>query len=256
MNLFETRGLRVEFTRRHGTVRALDGVAMELASGQRLGVVGGSGSGKTTLARCLVGLQVPTSGQIDFDGKRVEVADAEHWARIRRRVSMVFQDPNSSLNPRMRLLDIVSEPLRSRGRDRAAPPGAVRSAAARALESVALEPDMLSRFPHELSGGQRQRVAIARALVGEPDVLIADEPVSALDVSVRAQIIELLRDNVTRRGLTLLFVSHDLAVVRHLCEDVMVMTDGQVVETGRTDAVLRNPAHPYTAALVDASLSL
>lgn len=253
MTLFETIDLRVQFRKAGSVVAALAGVEMQLHRGQRLGLVGGSGSGKTTLARCLVGLQPATSGQIHFDGLPVAPGDAEHWRQVRRRVSMVFQDPNSSLNPRLRLLDIVTEPLRQDAGRGAAD---LRAAATRALESVALEPGMLARFPHELSGGQRQRVAIARALVNEPDVLIADEPVSALDVSVRAQIIELLNDNVERRGLTLLFVSHDLQVVRHLCADVLVMTDGQVVERGNTDRVLSAPEHPYTAALVDASLSL
>ncbi len=253
MTLLQTRDLRVEFHQRNATVHALDGVDLELQPGQRLGLVGGSGSGKTTLARCLVGLQRATSGEIRFDGGRVGTEDTRGWEAVRRRVSMVFQDPNSSLNPRMRLVDIITEPLRQdvgRGAPR------LREAATRALESVALDDDMLGRFPHELSGGQRQRVAIARALVNEPDVLIADEPVSALDVSVRAQIIALLREAVQRRALTLLFVSHDLGVVRHLCSDVLVMSEGQVVERGRTPEVLGNPKHHYTAALVDASLSL
>lgn len=253
MTVLGTRDLQVRFRSRNTTVEALAGVDMGLQSGQRLGLVGGSGSGKTTLARCLVGLQRASGGEVLFDGLPVDPDQPDQWATVRRRVSMVFQDPNSSLNPRMRLLDIVAEPLRQ---DRDLDASTLRKAAGTALESVALDPDLLQRFPHELSGGQRQRVAIARALVNEPDVLIADEPVSALDVSVRAQIIELLNDNVERRGLTLLFVSHDLQVVRHLCADVLVMTDGQVVERGNTDRVLSAPEHPYTAALVDASLSL
>ena len=253
MTVLGTRDLQVRFRSRNTTVEALAGVDMGLQAGQRLGLVGGSGSGKTTLARCLVGLQRASGGEVLFDGLPVDPDQTDQWATVRRRVSMVFQDPNSSLNPRMRLLDIVAEPLRQ---DRDHDASTLRKAAGTALESVALDPDLLQRFPHELSGGQRQRVAIARALVNEPDVLIADEPVSALDVSVRSQIIGLLRDNVERRGLTLLFVSHDLAVVRHLCSDVLVMSDGKVVERGPTAEVLSDPQHHYTAALVDASLSL
>lgn len=240
------RGLNVTFRSRGHFVEALRSVDMEIREGERVGLVGGSGSGKSTLARTLVGLQQPTSGTVLHRGTPVPARDRQAWNQVRRTVSMVFQDPNSSLNPRMRLRDIVTEPLGRRDAD----------AAVRAMESVALDADLLTRYPHELSGGQRQRVAIARALVDEPEVLIADEPVSALDVSVRAQVIDLLRTNVERRGLALLFVSHDLAVVRHLCDHVLVMERGSIVETGPAVRVLDDPQHPYTKALVDASLSL
>lgn len=246
----ETRDVTVDFATRQGRVRALDSVDVHVQAGQRLGILGGSGSGKTTLARVLVGLQPPTSGSVFMDGRELSAGDHQAWSALRRRVSMVFQDPNSSLNPRMPLGDIVTEPVRRSRRGEGA------FIARDALASVQLDPAMVDRFPHELSGGQRQRVAIARALVNEPEVLIADEPVSALDVSVRLSVLTLLREQVDRRGLGLVFVSHDLAVVRHLCEDVMVMHRGVVVEGGRTSSVLADPQHPYTQQLVDASLTL
>lgn len=248
--VLSTHDLGVTFSTRRTVVQALSGVDFSIAAGQRIGLVGGSGSGKTTLARCLVGLQPPTRGFIGFGGQPVKGTSRRRWEEIRRRVSMVFQDPNSSLNPRMKLLDIVTEPLR--GRNRPTRRQQLRAAAS-ALESVALNTDLLHRYPHELSGGQRQRVAIARALVTEPDVLIADEPVSALDVSVRGQIIDLLRHNVEQRGLALLFVSHDLGLVAHLCDEVVVMQAGRIVERGRSREVFAAPQHPYTRTLVDAT---
>lgn len=250
MSLLSAHGLSVSFTGRGGRVDALRGVDFDVAPGQRVGVVGGSGSGKTTLSRCLVGLQAPSAGEVVFDAVSMSHAGREQWAALRRRVSMVFQDPNSSLNPRMKLLDIVTEPLQQRaGAHR-------REAAAAALESVSLSAELMQRYPHELSGGQRQRIAIARALITEPDVLIADEPVSALDVSVRKHVIDLLRRNVEQRGLALIFVSHDLSLVRHLCDDVVVMQTGKIVEAGPAAHVLRHPAHEYTRKLMDATLPL
>lgn len=253
MSLLSTHDLGVTFRTRIGPVDALRGVDFAVEPGQRIGVVGGSGSGKTTLSRCLVGLQSPTAGQITFDGLAMGGAGRVQWASLRRRVAMVFQDPNSSLNPRMKLLDIVTEPLRAHG---VTARGPRMEAAADALASVSLSAELLARYPHELSGGQRQRVAIARALVTQPEVLIADEPVSALDVSVRAQVIKLLRDNVEQRGLALIFVSHDLSLVRHLCDDVVVMQTGQIVEAGPATEVLSRPSHEYTRKLMDATLPL
>lgn len=252
MSVLSTHGLSVTFPTRSGPVRALERVDFSIGAGQRIGVVGGSGSGKTTLARCLVGLQQPTAGHIEFQGRQLTGRRTD-WVELRRRVSMVFQDPNSSLNPRMRLRDIITEPLRSRGRSDARRRD---EAAAAALESVSLAAELLGRFPHELSGGQRQRVAIARALVTEPEVLIADEPVSALDVSVQQQVLQLLRRNADERELALILVSHDLGVVQHLCDDVVVMQSGSIVEAGDARRVLSHPEHPYTRKLVDASLSL
>ncbi len=254
--LLEMRGVEVTYRRAGQSFVALRDVDFALRRGERVGVVGGSGSGKTTLARTLLGLVRPSAGEVRFRDERVDHVPEKHLAALRHAVTLVFQDPNSSLNPRMRLGDIIAEPLRSprisdRPRTREA-----RRAVADVLESVGLEADVVDRFPHQLSGGQRQRIAIARALVSNPEAIIADEPVSALDVSVRAQVLNLLADAVATRGIGLLFVSHDLGVVRHLCDRVVVMAEGRVVEEGPVAAVFEQPQHPYTRELLAASLSL
>ncbi len=225
-----------------------------LAAGERLGIVGESGSGKSTLLRILAGLDQPTSGSAVVAGTEVAGARENRLAGLRRQLQIVFQDPMGSLDPRMRVRDIVGEPLLV--------PGQALNAAQRAakvaemLLAVGLDPESAERFPHQFSGGQRQRISIARALICRPRVLVADEPVSALDVSVRAQVLNLLADLVDEYALTLLFVSHDLAVVRHLCDRVIVMKDGEIVEAGPTEDVYNNPRHPYTRELIASSLNL
>src|SRR5699024_2789457 len=209
---------------------ALDAVTVTVRSGERLGVVGGSGSGKTTLLKLLAGLDEPTSGTV----------------RVQGGTQMVFQDPLSSLNPRMRIADIVAEPLIG---------WSAAQKHARVVEvlgEVGLGPEVLGRYPHEFSGGQRQRISIARALGPKPAILLADEPVSALDVSVRKQVLDLLADLVAEYGITLVFVSHDLAVVRHVCTSVVVMDQGRIIERGRGDEVYADPQHDYTRTLLEA----
>lgn len=247
---------KVDVTYRRGRAefQALHQVDLRLAPGERIGLVGGSGSGKTTILRTILGLVQPSSGEVTFDGERVDHRTDRQLAEMRRRVSLIHQDPNSSLNPRMRLRDIVAEPLRSPWTRRDT--GTLLDLVVEAVEAVGLGSETLDRYPHQLSGGQRQRIAIARALISEPDLLIADEPVSALDVSVRAQVLNLLLEAVRARGLAMLFVSHDLAVVRHLCQQVVVLRHGRVVETGPVAEVLDHPGDSYTRELVAASLSL
>ncbi|MFG3421829.1 ATP-binding cassette domain-containing protein [Micromonospora sp. NPDC049460] len=226
---------------------ALDGVDVTVRPGTSLGIVGESGAGKSTLLRQLLGVDRPTSGEIRFAGQSL---DRVRHRVFRRQVQVVFQDPRSSLNPRMSVASIVAEPLRSLriGTDRAARAERV----AEVLTAVGLRPEDGRRYPHEFSGGQRQRIAIARALAPAPRILLADEPVSALDVSVRLQIIDLLKDLVGRLGLTLVLVSHDLAIVSQLCQEVLVMRHGRVVERGPTADVLTDPADEYTRALLAA----
>lgn len=256
-DLLATRNAEVTYRRSGRPYVALKGVTFHVGAQERVGVVGGSGSGKTTLARLLLGLVEPSAGEAFFRGARTNGRSERERADLRASASMVFQDPNSSLNPRMRISDIVSEPLRSpllrRGGSLPTDPD---TAVTSALHVVGLDEATASRYPHQLSGGQRQRVAIARALVSNPEVLVADEPVSALDVAVRAQILNLLASAVGNRGLALVFISHDLAVVQHLCERVVVMQAGTVVEDGFVDAVFAKPQHPYTAELLAASLHL
>ncbi|RRD07046.1 ABC transporter ATP-binding protein [Arachnia propionica] len=253
-HLVEFRRVDVTFHRNRSTFRALHEVDLTVAAGERVGIVGGSGSGKTTLLRTILGLVQPSAGEVIFDGERVDHRTDRQLAEMRRRVSLIHQDPNSSLNPRMRLRDIIAEPLRSPWTRRSGIP--VNQLVAEVVEAVGLDVEVLEHYPHQLSGGQRQRIAIARALISEPDLLIADEPVSALDVSVRAQVLNLLGDTVRERGLAMLFVSHDLAVVRHLCQQVVVLRHGRVVETGPVPQVLDDPEDPYTRELVKATLSL
>lgn len=247
----------VTYGRPGAEVHALAGMDFQLSPGERVGVVGGSGSGKTTMARLLLGLVRPSAGEVWFRDRRIDGLPERDLVDLRSAVSMVFQDPNSSLNPRMKLRDIVAEPLRSPllRRRGTLPPDSMETVA-RALSDVGLAPELMGRFPHQLSGGQRQRIAIARALVSEPDVLIADEPVSALDVSVRAQVLNLLADAVAERGLALVFVSHDLAVVRHLCDRVVVMENGRIAEAGPVAQVFAQPQHPYTRRLLAATLTV
>ncbi len=246
----EYRRPRTSLTRPGPVVHALRGVSLEVTRGERFGLVGESGCGKSTLLRILAGVERPTSGTVEVDGLQVAGRSERRLRPLRERLQLVLQDPMSSLDPRMRVKGIVAEPLVAQGL--AADVGRV----ADLLREVGLSAEAAERYPHQFSGGQRQRISIARALAPRPEILLADEPVSALDVSVRAQVLNLLTDLVEQRGLTLVFVSHDLSVVRHLCERVAVMSDGRVVETGPTADVYDNPQHPYTQRLVAAVPSL
>ncbi|MEJ1159892.1 ABC transporter ATP-binding protein [Prosthecomicrobium sp. N25] len=232
------------------TVAAVDGVSFTIEMGRSLGIVGESGSGKSTLARLAMALERPDEGRVLFRGEDLNGLPPDRLRDRRRQFQMVFQDPYGSLDPRLTVLAIVAEPLD------VAEPGLARAErrerVSAVLEAVGLGPEALGRYPHEFSGGQRQRIAIARALVTEPALVVADEPVSALDVSVQAQVLNLMSDLGARRGLTYLFVSHDLAVVEHMADRVLVMLRGRVVEEGPAAALFARPAHPYTRALVDA----
>ncbi len=234
-----------------GEVRALDGVSMRVHGGESVGVVGESGSGKSTLARVALGLQRLTSGAVRFDDKDWGAARGGDLRAMRRRAQIVFQDPYGSFNPRRRVGWLVGEPLHLA--EPALSEDARRGRVAKALEDVGLSPGDAARYPHQFSGGQRQRIAIARALVTEPALLVLDEAVSALDVSIRAQILDLLADLRTRLGLSYLFITHDLAVVRSIADRVIVLQAGKIVEEGPARTIFDAPAHPYTAALAAAS---
>ena len=230
-----------------GGTEALRGVSFRVDAGQRFGVVGESGSGKSTLVRLLAALDRPTSGRITFRDRRIDDQPERRLGFLRSELQLVFQDPMGSLDPRMKVRDIIAEPLRGAGRE---------ERVAELLDAVGLPADSGTRYPHQFSGGQRQRICIARALAPRPSVLLADEPVSALDVSVRAQILDLLDDLVERFDLTLVFVSHDLSVVRHVCDTVAVMRRGEIVELGPVERVYEQPEHEYTRELIAAAPDL
>jgi oligopeptide transport system ATP-binding protein len=234
---------------RRGLVSAVDGVSLELRRGEVLGIVGESGCGKSTLARMLVGLERPDRGRLLYRGQDVTAGRRRDRWLLRDGVQMIFQDPYASLDPRMTVRDIVAEPLAANGSGTRA---GRRDRVAELLGLVGLAPDMMNRYPHQFSGGQRQRIGIARALALDPDVLICDEPVSALDVSVQAQVINLLADLRRRLGVAMIFIAHDLSVVRHVADRLAVMYLGRIAEIGRTTTIYDRPAHPYTQALLSA----
>jgi oligopeptide transport system ATP-binding protein len=255
MPFLEVRNLVKEFSRTRGifggrtVVRAVDGVSFIVEEGETFGLVGESGSGKTTTGRCILRLIEPTSGEIRFKGEDVLAFNRARMRQARRDMQIVFQDPYSSLNPRMRVGTIVEEPLVIHRM------GSRTERLARVtelFELVGLDPTQLARYPHQFSGGQRQRIGLARALALNPSLIIADEPVSALDVSVQAQVINLLMDLQQRLSLTYLFIAHDLRLVRHICSRVAVMYLGKIVEMGDTESLFAAPAHPYTRALLSA----
>ena len=256
--LLEVRGLQMHFpitegillSRKVGEVKAVDGVDFSIARGETLGLVGESGCGKTTTGRCILRLEKPTRGQILYDGQDIAGMAPKRLVSLRRRMQVIFQDPYSSLNPRMKVGDIIAEPIRVHGLE---PDARRRRDKVRDLLSVCgLDPKFADRYPHEMSGGQRQRVGIARALAMDPEFIVCDEAVSALDVSIQAQVVNLLEDLRERFHLTYLFIAHDLSVVRHLCQRVAVMYLGRIVEMAESDELFDNPMHPYTQALLSA----
>jgi len=255
--ILELRDVKTHFpvhkgflVRRHvGAVKAVDGVSLALARGEVLGLVGESGCGKSTLARTIMQLVPTTAGAVILEGQNLTTGGAAVVQAARREMQMVFQDPYASLNPRMTIFDTIAEPLVVH---KVCPPAGVTARVAELMTHVGLAPRLMQKYPHEFSGGQRQRIAIARALALKPKVIIADEPVSALDVSIQAQILNLLAQLVRQMGLSLIFIAHDLSVVKHISDRVAVMYLGKIVELGTALDVIEHPRHPYTRALISA----
>jgi oligopeptide/dipeptide ABC transporter ATP-binding protein len=256
--LIDVRNLKMHFPVTEGvfvqrvvaSVKAVDGISFQIMKGETLGLVGESGCGKTTTGRCILQLEDPTSGEIIFRGQDINGLDDKSMIDIRKKIQVIFQDPFSSLNPRMKIGEILTEPMRVHNiipneEDR-------RQRAVELLTTCGLKANFFDRYPHEMSGGQRQRVGIARALAMNPEFIICDEAVSALDVSIQAQVVNLLEDLREQFGLTYLFISHDLSVVRHICHRVAVMYLGHMVELADCDELFDNPLHPYTQALLEA----
>ena len=237
------------FQRTVGHLKAVDGVSFAIQAGQTLGLVGESGCGKTTLARTLIRLVPHTAGEVTFEDINVFAANRKQLKRLRREVSIIFQDPYGSLNPRMTVGNIIGEPLKVH---KSITGSELTDRVANLLSKVGLAPDYMNRYPHEFSGGQRQRVGVARALSLEPKLIVCDEPVSALDVSIQSQILNLLKDLQDEFGLTFLFIAHDLAVVKFFCDVVAVMYMGRIVEQASAEQLYQNPLHPYTQALISA----
>jgi ABC-type oligopeptide transport system ATPase subunit len=252
--LVEMREVKTYFPIRHGVfsrvtgyIRAVDGVTLRIRPGETFGLVGESGSGKTTLGRTILGLERIHEGDVIFRGESIRAWGPREWRRRRPEMQIIFQDPFASLNPRMAVMDMITEGLVEHG----LLTESREAAAARLMEDVGLEADLMYRYPFEFSGGQRQRISIARALSLRPRLLVCDEPVSALDVSIQAQVINLLSDLRDKYGLTYLFITHDLSVVRHIADRIAVMREGRLVEEGETERVIREPSHPYTRALIE-----
>ena len=255
MNILEVRNLTVWFPRlssflrrRTGEIKAVTNVSFDIPLGKTVGLVGESGSGKTTIGMAILKLVPPTSGSIQFRGKEITNLPERAFRPLRRQMQMIFQDPYGSLNPRWDILKIVTEPLRVHFPSLNA--SQRESKAAELLQRVGLKPEFLRRFPHEFSGGQRQRIGIARALAAEPSLIVCDEPVSALDVSVQAQIVNLLADLQEELGITYLFIAHDLAIVEHISDEVIVLRRGEVVEAASAEMIYRAPQHEYTRNLL------
>ena len=255
--ILELRGVKTHFPiqqgfllrKQVGTVKAVDGVNLTVQRGEVLGLVGESGCGKSTLARTILQLVPTTEGTVILEGKNLTAGSAEEVRDVRRDLQMVFQDPYASLNPRMTVFDTLAEPLRVHG---VCPEADIPARVAELMNHVGLAPRFMQKYPHEFSGGQRQRIAIARALALQPKVIVADEPVSALDVSIQAQILNLLAELGRKMNLTLLFIAHDLSVVKHISHRIAVMYLGKIVELGEATEVIERPRHPYTRALVSA----